>query len=145
MFRLLSSTLVFFTLFVSVISQTVTYCIQLNCKVGRRHMDKSRALLLRLGIRSTLKGFYFLLYALKLCLSNDEYLLSVYKTLYVDVATHFGTSRDNVEHCIRTAISNCWYKGNRKLLINITGYELKQKPANGEFIDILYNHLTQEG
>ena len=108
-------------------------------------MNKPRALLLRLGIRSTLKGFHFLLYALQLCLSNEEYLLSVYKTLYMDISAHFGTSRDNVDHCIRTAIANCWYKGNRDLLISITGYELKQKPANGEFIDILYNYLCQEG
>lgn len=109
------------------------------------NMDKARTLLLRLGIRSTLKGFHFLLYAMQLCLSDDMYLLSVYKHLYVDVAAHFGTTRDNVDHCIRTAISNCWYKGNRDLLISITGYELKQKPANGEFIDILYNYLCQEG
>ena len=109
-------------------------------------MDKqSRALLLRLGIRTTIKGFHFLLYALQLCMSDAKYLLSVYKTLYFDVAAHFGTTRDNVEHCIRTAISNCWYKGNRELLISMAGYELKQKPANGEFIDILYNYLYQEG
>lgn len=108
-------------------------------------MQKIRILLLKLGVKSTLKGFHFLLYALQLCLSSEEYLLSVYKTLYVDIAEHFGTSRDNVEHCIRTAISNCWYKGNRELLIKIAGYKLKQKPANGEFIDILYNYLSQAG
>lgn len=108
-------------------------------------MDKARTLLLKLGIRSTLKGFHFLLYAMQLCLSDDMYLLSVYKHLYVDVAAHFGTTRDNVDHCIRTAISNCWYKGNRELFISIAGYELKQKPANGEFIDILYNYLCRKG
>ncbi|KMZ52749.1 sporulation initiation factor Spo0A C-terminal domain-containing protein [Dorea sp. D27] len=107
-------------------------------------MDKTRALLLRLGIRSTLKGFHFLLYGLKLCHSSENYLLAVYKTLYVDIADHFGTSRDNVEHCIRTAITNCWYKGNRELLDKIAGYRLKHRPANGEFIDILYNCLYQE-
>lgn len=107
-------------------------------------MNKTKTLLLRLGIRSTIRGFHFLLYALELCLSDDKYLLSVYKTLYADVAAHFDTSRDNVDHCIRTAISNCWYKGNRELLIDITGYDLRQKPANGEFIDILYNYLSQE-
>lgn len=74
---------------------------------------------------------------------RTEFIL--YKTLYVDIAEHFGTSRDNVEHCIRTAISNCWYKGNRELLIKIAGYKLKQKPAIGEFIDILYNYLSQTG
>lgn len=108
-------------------------------------MDRTRALLLDLGIRSTIRGFHFLLYALKLCLQNEDYLLSVYKDLYVDVAIRFGTTRDNVEHCVRTAVSSCWYKGNRNLLNRITGYELKHKPANGEFIDILYNYLTREG
>ena len=109
-------------------------------------MDKQpRALLLKLGIRSTLKGVPFLLYALHLSMANTAYLLSIYKHLYIHVAQHFSPSRDNVEHCIRTAISTCWYKGNRELLISITGYELKQKPANGEFIDILYNYLYQEG
>lgn len=107
-------------------------------------MITPRALLLKLGIRSTIRGFHFLLYALELCLSNDTYLLSVHKTLYVEVAAHFNTTRDNVEHCIRTAVSNCWYKGNRKFLLTIAGYELKQRPANGEFIDILYNYLNQE-
>ena len=32
-----------------------------------------------------------------------------------------------------------------KLLHQLAGYELAQRPANGEFIDILYNHLRQEG
>ncbi|RGU91715.1 hypothetical protein DWW31_14000 [Clostridium sp. AF15-17LB] len=108
-------------------------------------MQKIRILLLKLGIRSNLKGFHFLLYALQLCLESEDYLLSVYKTLYVDVAEHFGTSRDNVAHCMRTAISSCWNKGNRKLLHQLAGYELAQRPANGEFIDILYNCLLQEG
>ncbi|KMZ52753.1 sporulation initiation factor Spo0A C-terminal domain-containing protein [Dorea sp. D27] len=108
-------------------------------------MNNVRTLLLKLGVRSTLRGFHFILYALQLCLDREDYLLSIYKTLYMEVALHFGTSRDNVDHCMRTAISYCWCRGNRKLLDSIVGYELKQKPANGEFIDILYNYLYQEG
>ena len=108
-------------------------------------MDIVKALLLTLGIRSTLKGFHFLWYALHLCLQNEDYLLSVYTMLCTEVAEHYSTSRDNVEHCIRTAIANCWNNGNRKLLIEITGYELSHKPSNGEFIDILYHYLKTLG
>ncbi|BDF32516.1 hypothetical protein CE91St62_05870 [Lachnospiraceae bacterium] len=88
-------------------------------------MNKVRLLLLKLGIRSNLRGFHFLLYALQLCLASEDYLLSVYKSLYVDVASHFGTSRDNVEHCIHTAISSCWNKGNRRLLFKLVKSPLK--------------------
>ena len=105
-------------------------------------MDKTKSLLLTLGIRSTLRGFHFLLYGLELCLLNEDYLLNIYKILCADVAKHYNTSKDNVEHCIRTAISNCWNHGNREYLIEIAGYNLKQKPSNGEFIDILYHHLA---
>ncbi len=100
------------------------------------------SLMLSLGIHSTLRGFHYLKYGLKLCMENEDYLLSVYKDLYPDIATHFGATQDGVEHCIRTAVYNCWYKGNRKLLFRIAGYELNQKPTNGEFIDILYHYLN---
>ncbi|MCI9546986.1 MAG: hypothetical protein HFH60_09925 [Lachnospiraceae bacterium] len=100
------------------------------------------SLMLSLGIHSTLKGFHYLKYGLGLCMENEDYLLSVYKDLYPDIAAHFGASQDSVEHCIRTAVYNCWYKGNRKLLFKIAGYELNQKPTNGEFIDILYHYLN---
>ncbi len=98
-------------------------------------------LLLSLGIQSTYLGYHYLCYALSLCMENEDYLISVYKTLYVDVAAHFKTTRYNVEHCIRTAVSRCWYNGNRDLLIQITKYPLNCKPTNSEFIDILYHHL----
>lgn len=105
----------------------------------------TRSLLSSLGIRTTLKGFRYLQYALELCMQDEDYLLLVYKWLCTDVASHFHTSQNNVEHCIRTAVANCWSKGNRKLLIQLAGYEMKKTPSNGEFIDILYCHLkTQE-
>ncbi|MCI9390554.1 MAG: hypothetical protein HFH56_14210 [Lachnospiraceae bacterium] len=98
-----------------------------------------------LGIRSTLKGYRYLKYGLELCMRDEDYLLAVYKELYPDIAEYFGTTQDGVEHCIRTAVCSCWYKGNRSLLYKIAGYELLQKPTNSEFIDILYHYLnTQE-
>ena len=104
-------------------------------------VNQTQHLLLCLGIPSTYLGFRYLTYAVHLCLQNEDYLTSVYKTLYTDIAGHFETSRQNVEHCIRTAVSRCWYHGNREMLLQIAKYPLMMKPTNSEFIDILYHHL----
>lgn len=106
-------------------------------------INQIQQLLLQLGIQSTYLGFRYLVYAMYLCLKNEDYLTSVYKTLYIDIAEHFGSSRQNVEHCIRTAVNRCWYHGNREFLMQIAKYPLTGKPANGEFIDILYHHLKK--
>lgn len=105
----------------------------------------ARRLLSNLGIHATLKGFRYLQHALELCLKDEDYLLWIYKWLCTDVASHYNTTQNNVEHCMRTAITSCWLKGNRQLLIQMAGYELKKVPSNGEFIDILYNHLKSAG
>lgn len=106
-------------------------------------MDKTKKLLLlRLNIPSTILGHKYLAYALRLCMHDDSYLTSVYKSLYVEVARHYKTTRCNVEHCIRTAIQHCWDHGDTALLSEIALYPLTDKPTNSEFIDILYNHLA---
>ncbi len=103
--------------------------------------DPITTLLLTLGIHSTYRGFYYLRHALKLCLQDEDYLLFVYKRLYVDIAKEFRVSRDSVEHCMRTTITYCWNNGNRDFLCGIAKYPLLSKPTNSEFIDILYHHL----
>lgn len=107
-------------------------------------MDQIKQLILSLGIRSTYRGFHYLCYALSLCLQNEDYLLSVYTLLYPATAEHFNANPDNVEHCLRTVIAYCWNKGNKRLLIELAGYELTEKPTNGEFLDILYQHLIRQ-
>ena len=64
--------------------------------------------------------------------------------MYVDVARKYNTRWDYVELCIRTVVSNCWYKGNQNFLVQIAGYPITQKPTNGEFIDILYHYLKAQ-
>ncbi len=99
--------------------------------------------LLSLGIKSTYLGYRYLAYALYLCLQNEDYLTSIYKTLYTDVASYFHTNRCSVEHCLRTVIKHCWDHGNRELLMEITKYPLSGRPTNSEFIDILYHYLSK--
>lgn len=106
-------------------------------------MKQIQDLLLSLGINSTYLGHKYLAYALSLCIQNEDYLTSVYKVLCTEVAVYFGTTRINVEHCLRTAIKHCWEQGNSALLKEIAMYPLTDKPTNGQFIDILYHHLVQ--
>lgn len=101
-------------------------------------------LLLTLGIHSTCKGFHYLHYALTLCLENEDYLLFVHKKLYAAISEKYHSSRDSVDHCIRTAVTNCWNSGNREFLCEIAHYQLPAKPSNGEFIDILYHYLKSQ-
>lgn len=104
--------------------------------------DPIITLLLRLGIRSTYRGFRYLHRALQLCLQNEDYLFSICKLLYVDIAKEYQVSRDSVEHCMRTAISYCWNNGNRTFLCEIARFPLCARPTNSEFIDILYHYLN---
>lgn len=104
--------------------------------------QKITEILLSLGIHRTLLGFHYLRYSLSLCYENEDYLLCC-TSLFEAAAKQFDTTFDNVDHCIRTAVRNCWYNGNRELLKEIAGYPLKEVPTNGEFIDILYRHLEK--
>ena len=84
-----------------------------------------------LGIGGNYQGYRYLLYALSLCLQNEDYLLSVSKLLYPEIAHTYQTSASSVERNLRTVVSVCWERGNR----------LSSKPTIGEFLDILTEYL----
>jgi two-component system response regulator (stage 0 sporulation protein A) len=94
-----------------------------------------------LGIGATYRGYRYLYYGLKICLQDEDNLLSVGKTLYPQIAKQYQTTASSVERDIRTVIKVCWEKGNRSLLEDIALRPLKLRPAAGEFIDILTAHL----
>lgn len=106
-------------------------------------MNAVSDLLLKLGIHKTCKGFRYLVFILQLCLEDEDYLLHI-TSLYEATGKKFNTAADNIESCIRTAIANCWKRGNRRYLIQITRYNLERQPSAGEFLDILYCHLKSQ-
>lgn len=61
-----------------------------------------------LGIGGNYQGYRYLLYALSLCLQNEDYLLSVSKLLYLEIAHTYQTSASSVERNLRTVVSVCW-------------------------------------
>ena len=97
-----------------------------------------------LGIGGNYQGYRYLLYALSLCLQNEDYLLSVSKLLYPEIAHTYQTSASSVERNLRTVVSVCWERGNRPLLESISLCPLSSKPTIGEFLDILTEYLRVE-
>ncbi len=94
-----------------------------------------------LGIGGTYRGYRYLCHGIELCLSDENYLLSVSKLLYPQIAKTFYTSSSSVERDIRTVVNICWERGNQNLLRQITLYPLSKKPTSGEFLDILVGHI----
>ncbi|MGN1165600.1 MAG: sporulation initiation factor Spo0A C-terminal domain-containing protein [Lachnospiraceae bacterium] len=94
-----------------------------------------------LGIGATYRGYRYLSYGVRLCLEDEEYLLSISKLLYPEIAKEFDTTISSVERDIRTVIQVCWDRGNQELLQDIALHPLPCRPTAGEFLDILVGHL----
>lgn len=60
-----------------------------------------------LGIGATYRGYRYLNYGVKLCLRDEDYLLSVSKLLYPQIAKNYHTTSSSVERDIRTVIRVC--------------------------------------
>ncbi|MEE0775932.1 MAG: sporulation initiation factor Spo0A C-terminal domain-containing protein [Bacillota bacterium] len=106
-------------------------------------MTEIKSLLRTLGVTAHLYGFNYLVRATELVMENSDCLLHIVKMVYTVIAEEFQTSSKCVERNIRTAIDICWIHGNRDLLCEIAGYELKQKPTNSQFIDIISAYLSR--
>lgn len=106
--------------------------------------QKIEYLIRSLGIGATYRGYRYLNYGIKLCLENEDYLLSVSKMLYPQIAKHYYTTTYSVERDLRTVIKVCWDRGNKKLLQEIALRPLSNKPPSSEFFDILTAHIKQK-
>ena len=93
------------------------------------------------GLRGTLSGFRYLTKATLLVLEDSTYLLHLTKRLYPDVARAFDVTPAQVERSMRTAIDVLWNQGDVSALENLLGYQIRDKPYVGEFIDILSGYL----
>ena len=69
------------------------------------HEPEIEYLIRSLGIGATYRGYAYLIYGTRLCLSDENYLLFVSKYLYPDIARHYNTTSYSVERNIRTVIA----------------------------------------
>ena len=56
------------------------------------HEPEIEYLIRSLGIGATYRGYEYLIYCIRLCLSDENYLLFVSKYLYPDIARHYNLS-----------------------------------------------------
>lgn len=106
-------------------------------------MGNLSQLIHRLGINATYRGYHYLYKAVLLALSDEDYLLSITKKMYLDIAAYYGIPVSNVERNLRTVITICWERGNREFLTEIASYPLTFRPSAGEFIDILVAYCRE--
>lgn len=106
-------------------------------------MMNIKLLLKQIGIPATLIGHRYLAYAIQLCIHNEDYLLSITRRLYEDVAEHFHTNAKCVDRDIRTAIARAYDHGNWTMLSELANRAISYKTSNGEFIDIISTYFQK--
>lgn len=90
-----------------------------------------------IGIPVRLKGYNFIITAVKEVLGNDGKLEAVTKVLYPDVARKHGSTPQRVEKAIRHAIEVAWMIDENNLIHKEFKYIMgagKDRPTNSEFI-----------
>lgn len=97
-----------------------------------------------MGIPANLKGYYYLRYAIMLCVENSQMLTSMTRLLYPTVAAEFKTTSSRVERALRSAIEQVWEKGNSEIINTYFGHPIRNtgvRPTNSEFIALISDEL----
>lgn len=101
---------------------------------------KVRNFLMQLGCRITLKGFRYLLEAVKLTCRDEEAIFNLSTNVFAKVSEKYGTTNDNIERDIHTVLINAW-NSDAGAIQNIAVKKTKHAPTVKEFVGIITNHL----
>ena len=102
-------------------------------------------LLLSIGVPPNINGYSYLVSSLTLILEKPEYLHSVTKGLYIDIAKQYHTTPTSVERSMRFAITNAWKYGNPEFIQGIFRNCVrsdKGNPTNSVFLSRLYYYIS---
>lgn len=108
---------------------------------------KAQALLTKLGMRSSLKGYAYLACAAALVYDNEARLDAVGVRIYAPVADHFDTTPQNVERLIRHAVERTMDGARAKGVYRFFGNTIdptRGKPTNAQCISALAERLRVE-
>ncbi len=132
------------------IKATVSRIADLNRRVRPRIITPADPVtrisnaLLTLGIASKLNGYLYLREAVQIV--ADKPGLSITKELYPEVGKRCGTSANNVERSIRSAIVSAWNRRDEEVWQmyygNGTNSPMK-RPSNAEFVSRLAEKLRE--
>ena len=98
----------------------------------------------QIGVPAHIKGYQFLRDAILMTMENIEYINSVTKRLYPEIARRNATTASRVERAIRHAIEVAWDRGDVDTLNGYFGYtihNLRGKPTNSEFIAMIADKM----
>ena len=100
-----------------------------------------------LGVPSHIKGYQYIREGIMLIYDKPEFIGSITKELYPDIAKTYTTTVSRVERAIRHAIEVSWNRGNWDLMEDIFGHSVdidKAKPTNSEFIVTIADKLRMD-
>lgn len=100
-------------------------------------------LLRRVSVPAHVKGYTYLKDALGMCYSDPNYIQSITKRLYPDIARREETTTSRVERAIRHAIKISWDSSDPEVYKSLFGPVLHQS-TNSEFIAALTEQLRME-
>lgn len=108
--------------------------------------DLINGLLIEIGTPPNLRGYDVIICALKLILSDKEYLHDITFRLYGDIATLLNTTRTKVERNIRHAIEVSFDRGDISRIREIFGNTVdvnKGKLTNSQFLAFCERELRR--
>ncbi len=108
----------------------------------KQYERETQLLLRQLGANGSYIGFQYIAYGVAESIQNPDLIVYISKGLYVRIASHFNTTTSCVERDIRTVKSIIWNYGDRNLLNQILGRELKETPNNAAFIDAIAHYVV---
>ena len=98
----------------------------------------------QIGVPAHTKGYQFLRDAILMTVEDHDYINSVTKRLYPEIAKRNNTTASRVERAIRHAIEVAWDRGDVDTLNSYFGYtihNLRGKPTNSEFIAMISDKM----
>lgn len=112
-----------------------------NVKSNTKSLDDViKNILMDLGIQQHLKGYKYIIEAIKLMYEDETAILGITKSIYPGVAKKYDSTWLRVERSIRHAIEN-GMKGNETAYRNVFGNTINSRKSitNGQFLVTVYN------
>lgn len=127
-------------------SYEINYCETVQKELANVSADIT-GIFKEIGIPQNIMGYNYLRVAVQRVVENPQYVQSICKKLYGDIAEIFNTKPARVERCIRTAIETAWSRADLDVIEyyfgnTVSGYS--GKPTNSEFICLIANVVREE-
>lgn len=119
---------------------TISYAAEEACLKKENLEISSEAmaskLISKLGIRTDVRGYRYIMEAIKIIIAEPDIINSLTKVLYPKIAKVFNVTNDSVSRGIENAISRGWKRGNvdfQKEIFNIS----EKRPRPAEFLSLV--------